>query len=283
LNIGIRLHDLEGQGLEGKLKRAQALGFTCVHLALSKVEENFSMRNAQALLTEAYADKVRGLLASYGLEVAVLGCYLNLATPDEAELKIAMDAYLAHLRFGAWIGARVVGTETGAPNKAYAETPECFTEASLALFIDRLRPVIRAAEEAKIPLAIEPVCRHIVSSPTRAKAVLEAFRSDYCKIILDPVNLLNERNADHQEEVFTEALSLLGSEIMVIHWKDYRMMEGEMKAAAGGMGELRGASVLRFAAAHDPMPITLEDTDASNVSQARALLMGQLQACAGRF
>ncbi len=147
---------------------------------------------------------------------------------------------------------------------------------ALALFVERLRPVVKAAEEVGIPLAIEPVCRHIVHTPKRAKAALDAFRSPYCKIILDPVNLLNAQNAACQEEIFAEALELLGTEIEVIHWKDYRMIGEELKPAAGGMGELRGESVLRFLAAQGQMPVTLEDTDASNVKEARAILAAQL-------
>ncbi|MCL1965397.1 MAG: sugar phosphate isomerase/epimerase [Firmicutes bacterium] len=280
MNIGIRLHDLDGQGLEEKLIRARELGFTCVHLALSKVVPDFSMQDARLRLTRAYAKTVRGLLTRHGLQAAVLGCYLNLATPDEAELKITTECYLSHLRFAAWIGAKVVGTETGAPAKAHGEAPERFPEDSLKLFIERLWPVVKAAEEVNVPLAIEPVCRHIVHTPQSAKAVLEAFRSPQCKIILDPVNLLNAGNAASQEEIFTEALALLGKDIEVIHWKDYQAAGGEFKTVAAGMGEMKGESILRFAAAHEHMPITLENTDPSNASRVRAALAVQLSGLA---
>ena len=276
MNIGIRLHDLDGQGLEAKLKNAQELGFTCVHLAISKVEPGFSMAEAPALLTEAYAATVRGLLERYGLQAAVLGCYLNLATPDPAELAQTTACYLAHLRFAAWIGAKMVGTETGAPNREYAATEECFTPESLALFIQRLRPVVAAAEQWGVPLAIEPVSRHIVHTPARAKEVLDALASPFCKIILDPVNLLSASNVSSQEELFAQALTLLGGSIEAVHWKDYRMAEGEVCAVAGGMGELRGESVLRYLAARPQLPVTLEDANPRNAAKVRAGLAEQL-------
>lgn len=56
----------------------------------------------------------------------------------------------------------MVGTETGAPNIGYKSCPECRTEESLRLFIERVKPVVRWAEEESMMLAIEPVTRHIV-------------------------------------------------------------------------------------------------------------------------
>lgn len=269
MNIGIRLHDVAGKGLEAKLAAAQRLGFTCVHLAMSKVIDGFVMADSPALLTERLAGEVRTLLDRYGLSVAVLGCYLNLATPDEAALRTAQEAYAAHLTFARWIGAAVVGTETGAPNADYRTTPECFTEEALALFITRLLPVLEAAEVAGVPLAIEPVCRHIVSTPQRARQVLEAVQSARCRIILDPVNLLNLENVDRQETVFGEALDLLGDAIDVVHWKDYRIQADGLTAVAAGHGLVRADSVLRWLAERPGLPVTLENTTPETVSVAR--------------
>ena len=281
MNIGIRLHDLDGQGLEGKLNSAQTLGFTCVHLALSKVEPGFSMEDAPITLTEEYAKTVREKLERYGQQAAVLGCYLNLATPDMEELKRTVDCYIAHLRFAAKIGAKMVGTETGAPNTGDTQTEECFTEEALHLFVDRLRPVAEVAQDVGVPIAIEPVCRHIVHTPQKARQVLDALQSPYCKIILDPVNLLNEQNVKRQKEIFSEAIALLGKDVLAVHWKDYLLRDGELQSVAGGMGEMAGESVLRFLAQHEQMPVTLEDTQPGNAGATRALLAAQLTAMAG--
>lgn len=276
MNIGIRLHDVVGDGLEAKLQEAHALGFTCVHIALSKVIDGFTMADAPSLLTEELAAHVKGLLDKYSLQPAVLGCYLNLATPDKAELEMATAAYAAHLCFAAQIGAKVVGTETGAPNTGYKTTQECFTEEALQLFIARLRPVVHAAELVGIPIAIEPVCRHIVNTPARARQVLDAIDSDMCRIILDSVNLLDAGNAKGQEALFDEALRLLGSAIEVVHWKDYRMEQGALVAVAAGHGELHAGNVTAWLKARPGMPVTLENTSAETVVAARASLIAQL-------
>ena len=83
MNIGIRLHDTAPGTLRERLGFAREQGFTCTHLALSKAMDGFRMEDAPALLTDSLAKEVRGALEETGIECAVLGCYLNLADPNE--------------------------------------------------------------------------------------------------------------------------------------------------------------------------------------------------------
>lgn len=283
MNIGIRLHDTAGASLEEHLASAHAQGFRCAHIAMQKVIPGFEMMKAPELLNEELAAQTRELLARYGMQCAVLGCYLNLATPDEDELAATMACYRAHLRFAKMIGADVVGTETGAPNKGYKTCPECFTEESLQLFIERLRPLVRYAEEVGSVLAIEPVCRHIVSTPERAQRVLEAIPSDHLQIILDTVNLLNAENAPRMDEVLSDAVCRLGDRVRVLHMKDYRVVEGKADVAsmACGTGEMSYDRLLRFAIAHEGIPMTLEDTVPANAEAARLYLEEKAAALRG--
>ena len=274
MNIGIRLHDTAGSTLEEHLKSAREQGFSCAHIALSKTIPGFSMKDAPALLTDSLAAEVRALLDKYGMECAVLGCYLNLATPDEAELANTFACYKAHLHFARAIGARVVGTETGAPNTAYATCPECWTEESLQLFIDRLRPVVRYAEEAGSIIAIEPVCRHIVSTPERARRVLDAIDSPALQIILDAVNLLTLDNYSRYDELIDESVRLFGDRIRVLHMKDFHIVPGmaDVQSIACGTGCMNYTRLLSLARSIPGIPMTLEDTVPSNAEAARLFL-----------
>ena len=115
MNIGIRLHDTAPGTLEERLRGAKAQGFSCAHLALSKVVAGFRMADAPGRLADPdFAREVRGAFEGTGLECAVLGCYLNLADPAEESRLKTRDIYFAHLRFAKEIGAGVVGTETPA-------------------------------------------------------------------------------------------------------------------------------------------------------------------------
>ena len=122
MNIGIRLHDTEPGSLKERLAFARAQGFSCAHVALSKVLDDFAMEDAPEKLTDEYALRVRKEFDESGLECAVLGCYLNLADPNPERRAQTQEIYKAHLRFAAKIGARVVGTETYAnPESAFSD------------------------------------------------------------------------------------------------------------------------------------------------------------------
>ena len=67
---------------------------------------------ADSALTPGFACYLKNLFAEAGIDIAVLGCYLNLANPNEESLKKNQARYLANIRFASLLGAGVVGTET---------------------------------------------------------------------------------------------------------------------------------------------------------------------------
>ncbi len=274
MNIGIRLHDTAGSTLEERLDSARAQGFTCVHLAMQKAIPGFRMDEAPALLTDELAARVKEALDSRGMRCAVLGCYLNLAVPDEETYRHTLGIYFAHLRFARLIGADVTGTETGAPNMGYKTGPECFTEEALSLFIRRAGPVVRRAEEEGAVFAFEPVCRHIVSTPERAERALDALRSENVRVILDTVNLLHPGNAGACDAIIDECERRFGDRVRILHLKDYRVVPGkpDLAATACGTGEMDYTRLLRFADARPGIPMTLENTKPDNAEAARLCL-----------
>ncbi|MBR3495020.1 MAG: sugar phosphate isomerase/epimerase [Clostridia bacterium] len=274
MNIGIRLHDVAGNALEDRLDAAKAQGFSCAHVAMQKVLPGFRMEDAPKLLTKELAEEVRAAFAKRDMSCAVLGCYLNLATPDEEAYQRTLEIYYAHLRFARWIGAGVVGTETGAPNTAYRTEPACWTAASLDLFIHRVLPVVNRAEDEGAILAIEPVCRHIVSTPERAARVLRALNSPSLQIILDTVNLLTPENCSQCDALIDRSEELFGDRIRVLHMKDYRVEPGreDVRSMACGTGVMDYTRLLRLAHSHPGIPMTLEDTVPANAEAARLTL-----------
>ena len=269
MNIGIRLHDTKPGSLKERLAFARAQGFSCAHVALSKVLDDFSMEEAPAKLTEEYALRVRKDFDGSGLECAVLGCYLNLADPDPERRARTQEIYKAHLRFAAKIGARVVGTETYANPESVFADPAPRSEEAFRLFMDSLRPVVRCAEETGAVLAVEPVWYHIISTPERAARMLEELPSDSLQIILDAVNLISPETADRAEEIVSSAISLLGDRVRILHMKDFVITpDGQMDACACGLGSMRYERLLSFAAGRN-LPMTLENTVPENAEAAR--------------
>ena len=263
MQLGIRLHDTKKLPFEERIAQVHELGFACGHLALSKVIDEFP--TTDEALTPGLAMYIKNVFAKNHVDIAVLGCYLNLANPNQEQLAGIMHRYMAHIRFASWLGCGVVGTETGAPNETYTFVPECHTEAALQTFIRNLRPIVKYAKKMGVVVAIEPVSRHIVCNPRRARRVLDEIASPNLQIIFDPVNLLDVENYDQRGTVIEEALELLGPDIAVVHLKDCALRNGKLLSMGCGQGEMDYTAILKYMKAHKPfIHATLEDTRPEN-------------------
>lgn len=272
--VGIRLHDVAPGTIEERVERAHEQGFKCAHIALSKLVKEYS--TADSALTPGYAMYLKKLFARNDLDIAVLGCYLNLATPDRDELKRSTERYLAHLRFASLLGCGVVGTETGAPNVEYRyDEKTCHSEEALKLFIENLRPVVEYAEKMGVILAIEPVVRHIVYNPARARRVLDEIGSPNLQIIFDPVNLIDMWNYRDRDAIFADAIDTLGKDIAIVHVKDFNITDGKLVSCGAGTGIMDYSRIIEFITKEKPyIQCTLEDTKPENAVFAREFFEG---------
>ena len=268
MQLGIRLHDIQKAPLEERLKIASEQGFVCAHLALKKVISEYSVDDAA--LTPGMALYIQNLFDKYRLDIAVLGNYLNLATPDEAELEKSIHRYMAHIRMASLMKVGVVGTETGAVNKEYRYEPANHTDEAMNLFIERLKPIVEYAEKMGVIFAIEPVWKHIVNTPQRARYVLDKIDSPNLQIIFDPVNLLGIDNYNDREHIFDEAIELLKDDIAVVHIKDFVVKGNELESVAAGTGMMNYEKILGFIKKKKPyIHVSLENTKPENAVSTR--------------
>jgi len=277
MQLGIRLHDVnaslseEYQTLDKRAEKAREEGFSCVHLAYSKVIKGYTFDNCA--LTEGLARYTRRVFEKENLDVAVLGCYLNLAHPDAGKLKEIQSRYYGNIRVASLLGASVVGTETGAPNAAYKTDANTHSKEALETFIKGLAPVVECAEKYGVSMAIEPVWKHIVYSPERARIVLDAIGSRNLRIIFDPVNLLCVENMDQREEIFAKTIELLGDDIAVVHLKDFVPEGNDLTSIAAGTGMMDYRQILKYVKERKPfIQATLENTNNDNAVASRLYL-----------
>lgn len=278
MQLGIRLHDIKKAPLEERLEIAKKQGFLCGHLALSKVISEYSVEDSA--LTPGFAMYLKKIFQKNNLDVAVLGCYLNLANPNEESLRKIAHRYLAHIRFASLLGAGVVGTETGAPNEDYKFEEACRSQEALDTFIKNVRPVVEYAEKMGVIFAIEPVAKHIVWNPKRAREVLDTIQSPNLQIIFDPVNLLDIKNYQNREEIIAEAIELLGDDIAMVHIKDFVVKDGELVSVAAGTGEMDYTQIIRFIKEKKPhIHVTLENTVPENAVQSKEFIQRLWDEC----
>jgi len=277
MQIGIRLHDVndkeapERRSLSARAEKAREEGFSCVHLALAKCISG--VRFDAAALDEGLAAHVRRVFRENELDVAVLGCYLNLAHPDENTVREFQSRYYGNLRVAALAGIGMVGTETGAPNAEYKRDANTHSAEALHTFMRNLEPVVECAEHYGVTMAIEPVVNHIVFSADRALEVIRGIGSRNLRIIFDPVNLLGPENVEERERVLGDAMDKLCDHIAMVHIKDYVRGDGKLISVAAGTGEMDYTEILRFLKARKPfVQATLENTCNDNAVASRELI-----------
>lgn len=268
MRIGVRGHDVEHSSLDSLFGNIHKQGFYCTQLALSKAVKEFKVNNG--VMTPGLAFYIRELCIRNNVDVAVLGCYLNLANPNKEQLAKTQNTYKAHIRFASLVGAGMVGTETGAVNEEYSFTPDNHTDEALKTFIEGLIPVVEYAEKMGVNIAIEPVYKHIVCDFKRARKVLDAVNSPNLQLIFDPVNVIYAGNYERQDEIIREAFELCGEDICCMHLKDFVVDNGEVKSVISGRGLLNYPLLMSYVKTYKPfVHCLLEDTKPDNAAEAK--------------
>ena len=268
MRLGIRAHDTKYAPLDELIPNIHSMGFKCMHIALTKSIKEFTPDICT--MTPGLAMHRRELCIENKVDVAVLGCYLNLCNPNPEQHKKIVEKYKANIRFASILGCGVVGTETGAVNEEYKYEPANHTEEALNLFIENLKPIVKYAEQFGVIIAIEPVWKHIVCTIERARKVLDAIDSPNLQIIFDPVNVLYPGNIDRQDEIIEQAFDLLRDEIAVVHCKDFVVEGDDLKSIAAGTGGLNYPLLLKKIKQYKPyVHCTLENTVPENAIATR--------------
>lgn len=278
MRIGVRGHDVLHESLESLFENIHKQGFHCTQLALSKAVREFKV--SDCVMTPGLAMYIKELCTDKRVDVAVLGCYLNLANPDKEKLKKIQDTYKAHIRFASVLGAGMVGTETGAVNEEYKYSPDNHTEDALDIFIEGLRPVVEYAEKMGVILAIEPVYKHIVCDFKRARKVLDTIGSPNLQLIFDPVNIISLQNYNNQDDLIREAFELCGNEICCMHLKDFVIENNEIKPVISGDGMLNYPLLMKYIKTYKPyVHCLLENTRHENAMRAKSFVENVYKEC----
>ncbi len=269
MRIGIRAHDMERAPLEELVKNIRNKGFDSAQLALQKAIHDFNA--LPEAMTPGMAFYIKEIFLRYHVDIAVLGCYLNITNPAEKERTQIMETYKTHIRFASLLGCGLVGTETGAMNREYTFEAANHSEKALEVLIENLKKIVDYAEKMGVIIGVEPVYKHIVSDIERANRVLNSVASPNLQIILDPVNLLNYDNYKEQDDIIKGAFQLFGKDIAAIHVKDFRVADKEIvEIPAGAGGFFHYETLLSLIKSRKPfIHVLLEGTSPSNAVTAR--------------
>lgn len=258
MNIGIRAHDMKKRPLEELVQEISNKGLTSVQLALSK---SFDFDTGLGRLNPGMAYKIGTAFCNHNIQIAVLGCYINMIHPDQDERRKALERFKEHIRYARDFGCSIVGTETGNVNADIVYTVENFKEEPFQQVVSSVRELVKEAEKFGVIVGIEGGVNHPIYSPKAMKRLLDTIDSNNLQVIFDPVNFLTIENYMQQEEIFTEAIELFGDRIAILHAKDFIVEDNQLKPTAVGKGLLDYDVVIRLIKSKKPfVNILMEET-----------------------
>jgi L-ribulose-5-phosphate 3-epimerase len=243
----------------------------CAQLAVGKAIAGIDLK--PGLLNPGLAFEIGEAFRTRGVQIAVLGCYVNPIHPDPAARRSLLGLFKEHLRYARDFGNGLVALETGSINADYSPHAENHGEPAFQQSLASIAELVAEAEPFGVSVGIEAVASHVVSTPQKMRRMLDAIASPNLQVVFDPVNLLSLENVHEQERVIGESIALFGDRIAAIHAKDFVVENGQMKFASAGLGDLRHDLVMKFAVEQKPgISILLEDANEQTAPESREFL-----------
>lgn len=271
INLGIRAHDVEASSLDGLAQSIADKGLSSVQLALGKSFPD--LNTSLGSLSPGLGRYIGKAFQQKNIEIAVLGCYINMIHPNLEERQKALDRFKEHIRFARDFGCSVIGTETGNVNAKMGFTVDNFQEKPFLDVIESVKELVKEAEKFGVIVGIEAGVNHPVFNPILLKRLLDDVNSHNLQIIFDPVNLLTVENYNHQDEIFKEAIELIGDRIIIVHCKDFVIKDGKLKFAPPGKGQLNYDLVMKLIKSKKPyIQFLLESTTEPFIDDSIAFL-----------
>lgn len=267
INIGLRAHDF-GQGSpEDIAKKLGSYDITGVQLAPAKSFPIISEEAGQ--LSPGFGNYVRDVFQAQGINISVLGCYINPIHPDLEIREKSLLRFEEYLRYARDFGCAIVGTETGSRNADCTYNPETQKEDAFLELIVAIKRLAQTAEKYGSVVGIEGVAHnHTIHNYELMVRMLEMVDSPNVQVIYDPVNFFPKDRCSEQEKLMDQAFDMFGDRIVAVHIKDFVTVNGQKEGdLPAGTGEMSHSHLLRLLKEKKPyIQAILENTSPENVT-----------------
>jgi sugar phosphate isomerase/epimerase len=211
-------------------------GFAAVHYNLACLGLPSMPEHVDATLL----DRAARIFAEQGLRLVGLSSTYNMIHPDRARRADGLRQLDVVAAAAARLGVAMVSLCTGTrhPTDQWADHPDNQKRDAWRDLLIEIEHALVLAERHGIILGIEPELANVVRDAKAARRLLDHFRSERLKIILDPANLSEIATEKTRRHLVEEAVDLLGPDIIMAHAKD-RKSDGAFCAAGQGVIDFR--------------------------------------------
>ncbi len=213
---------------------------SCIQLALNKVIPSSPKYSDY---TPEYISSVRDTLGAHGVNVAIVGCYINPVHPDPEKRNEELNRFEISLSLHKEFGCPYVATETGSNNPDSSYNTATFEDRTFSILLSSVERLLKKAESTGATVVLEAVShKNTICSAERMRRVLDTFKSASLKVIYDPVNLTSwlgiaepdgsvkaKPSKEATERAIRHDLDLLNPDIVAIHAKNYILDENGFK------------------------------------------------------
>lgn len=210
MKFGVRVHDFGRDDAKILAKKVREFKFESIHLAVKKalpgISGNIDVKEKDIeYIKEAFS----------GIDISVLGSYIDFTTDDDEIWKNHKIEFIAAMKISKPLSALYIGSESSYGNISMEDKIRLFPK-----LIKRLDDILNEADKYDVYVAMEPVAAHTLYCSEWTGKMLDKLGSERLKIIFDPLNMLTRERVDSQEVLWRECIDAFGKETEIIHLKD---------------------------------------------------------------
>ena len=233
MQLGIFAKTFPRPTVEQTLQAAADTGVTAVQFNLSVLGLPTVPDTVPA---EAIA-ATREAAARTGVELAAISGTFNTAHPDPAVRKAGVARFPVLCETASALGIPVITLSSGSRDirDMWRYHRDNSTDAAWSDSRDSLTALADAAAGHNVTLAVEPEHANVLATAALARRMLDEIGSPVLGIVFDAANLIDPDPAtpESMRSVITQAVTLLGPDIVLAHAKELTAGRCPVPAGAG--------------------------------------------------
>lgn len=223
-------------------------------------------------ISDDAVDRVTAAAARHNVTIAAIEGTFNMAHPDPAHRADGLRRLDTVAASAQKLGIPLVTLCTGTrdTDSMWRRHPDNDSDEAWRDMRSTMEKAIESAESHDVALGLEPEVSNVMSSPRRARRVLDELKSARLKIVFDGANLFDheERRLDRADDVIAEAADLLGPDIALAHAKDVTADGRFVPVGQGGVPWSSFVRALREASYEDALIMhSLAESDVPGCSE----------------